>query len=113
LQLGTRITAGSSSASEPVNRLTPLFHSQDHNFPCCWFSPPIDSADTSGNPAFWMLKKTANDTWYLCLRRVSHEVASYHLKTRNSHKFPIKLKRGRVSKDFKNWPLTITIKSVE
>jgi hypothetical protein len=56
----------------------------------------------------WMLQKTARDTWLLCLRRVTGEVAAYHLKT-SKDEFPITLKRGRVSREFTNWPSTVTV----
>jgi hypothetical protein len=42
------------------------------------------------------------------LQRVSGEVAAYHLKT-TKHAFPITLKKGRVSKEFTNWPRSITV----
>jgi hypothetical protein len=105
LQLDTPVE-GTGSAQ--LNKPTLLIHAQDANFRCCWFSRAIDFGEESGNLAFWMLRKTAMDTWFLCLRRVSDEVAAYHLKTKNQS-FPIKLKRGRVNKEFKKWPRTITI----
>jgi hypothetical protein len=107
LQLHPHLKGGPSTARERLNRPALLIHAQDPNFACCWFSRAIDFGDESGNPAYWMLKKTAMDTWFLCLQRVSGEVAAYHLKTKNKD-FPIKLKKGRVSKEFK-WPPTITI----
>jgi hypothetical protein len=113
LQLDTRLQDGSSNVTDAMTRPVPLLHSQHRSYPCCWFSPPLDAADAGGNPAYWMLQKTANDTWSLILRRVSHELAKYHLKSKDSHRFPIKLKRVSVSKDFKNWPATITIRAAK
>ncbi|HVA46293.1 MAG TPA: hypothetical protein VNH11_07960 [Pirellulales bacterium] len=84
-----------------------LIYAQDPAFACCWFSRAIDLGDESGNPAFWMLQKTAKDKWSLCLRRVSGQLAAYEVKAK-SNGFPIKLKKGKTTKDFK-WPATITI----
>jgi hypothetical protein len=93
-----------------LNQPTLLIHARG-TFVCCWFSRAIDFGDESGNPAFWMLQKTATDRWFLCLRRLTGDVAAYHLKTKNQG-FPVKLKRGRVSKEFK-WPPTITVQEAE
>ena len=108
LRLDAPVTGG-TSACDQVTRPALLIHGQDASFACCWFSRAIDFGDESGNPAFWMLQKTATDTWFLCLRRVSGEVAAYHLKSKKKDSFPIKLKRGRVNREFKKWPPTITI----
>ena len=108
LRLDTPVEGGSVSGREQLNRDTLLIRSQDPNFECCWFSRPLDFSADSGNPAFWMLQKTARDTWLLSLRRVSGEVASYHLNTKNKG-FPIKLQKGRTTRDFQ-WPRTITIR---
>jgi hypothetical protein len=108
LQLDTPVDGGTAAGREQLNRDTLLIRSQDPNFACCWFSRPIDLGVASGNPALWMLEKTARDTWLLCLRRITGEVAAYHLKT-GKHGLPITLKRGRVSKEFTNWPRTITV----
>jgi hypothetical protein len=62
----------------------------------------------AGNPAFWMLQKTGHDAWLLSLRRITGDVAVYSLRSR-THAFPITLKRGRVSKEFTNWPRTVTV----
>jgi hypothetical protein len=42
------------------------------------------------------------------LQRVNGEVAAYHLKT-TKDAFPITLKKGRASKEFTNWPRSITV----
>jgi hypothetical protein len=108
LQLEAPVVGSTSASCNQVNRPTLLIHAQDPNFCCSWFSRAIDFGEESGNLAFWMLQKTAVDKWFLCLRRVSGEVATYHLKTKH-HSFPLKLKRGRVNKEFKKWPRTITV----
>jgi hypothetical protein len=108
LHLDTPVQSGTAAGREQLNRDTLLIRSQDPNFACCWFSYPLDFGVASGNPAFWMLQKTARDTWLLCLRRITGEVAAYNLKT-GKHGFPITLKKGRVSKEFTNWPRTITV----
>jgi hypothetical protein len=107
LQVDAPLQGGSEPAREQLNRPTLLIHAQDAAFVCCWFSRAIDLGDDSGNPAFWMLQKTAADTWFLCLRRVTGQMAAYHLKSKIKD-FPIKLKKGQVGKEFK-WPATITI----
>jgi hypothetical protein len=109
LRLDTPITGGPTAGRDRLNHPTLLIHAQDKHFACCWFSRAIDLGDESGNPAFWMLEMTARHTWFLCLRRVSGEVAAYHFKSKNKHAFPIKLKKGRTNKEFKNWPRTITV----
>jgi hypothetical protein len=106
--LETPLEGGTVSGREQLNRDFLLIRAQDPNFACCWFSHPLDIGVASGNPAFWMLQKTARDTWLLCLRRITGDVACYHLKT-STHGFPITLKKGRVSKEFTNWPRTITV----
>jgi hypothetical protein len=108
LRLDTPVEGGTAAAREQLNGDTLLIRAQDPNFACCWFSRPLDFGVASGNPAFWMLQKTARDTWLLCLRRITGEVAAYQLKT-GKHGFPITLKRGRVSKEFTNWPPTVTV----
>jgi hypothetical protein len=107
LRLSPPVQDGIVAAHYQVNQPTLLIHAQDPNFSCCWFSRAIDLEETD-NPAFWMLQKTASDTWFLCLRRASGELAAYNLKTKK-HSFPITLKKGRVGKEFKKWPLTVTI----
>jgi hypothetical protein len=107
LQLDAPLEGGKASARQQLNRPVLLIYAQDPAFACCWFSRPIDLGDDGGNPAFWMLQKTASDTWFLCLRRVSGELAAYNLKAKNKP-FPIQLKKGKTGKDFK-WPATITI----
>ena len=107
LQLDAPAKGGTAAGREQLNRPVLLIHAQDPAFACCWFSRAIDLGDESGNPAFWMLQKTAKDIWALYLRRVSGEIAAYHLKTKTKH-FPIKMKKGRVTKEFQ-WPKTITI----
>jgi hypothetical protein len=109
LQLDSPVEAGTSSACERLNRPALLVHSRDPQFVCCWFGQAIDLGDDSCDPAYWMLQKTALDTWFLCLRRVGHELAAYHLTAIKKHRFPVKLKRGRVGKEFTQWPRTITI----
>jgi hypothetical protein len=108
LRLDTPVRGGTAAGREQLNRATLLVAAQDPNFACCWFSRPLDLGVASENPAFWMLEKTSRDTWLLCLRRISGEVAAYHLTT-SKEEFPIKLKKGRVSKEFNNWPRTITV----
>jgi hypothetical protein len=90
-----------------------LVHSRDPRFVCCWFGQAIDLGDASCDPAYWMLQKTALDAWFLCLRRVGHELAAYHLTDIKNHRFPVRLKRGRAGKEFKKWPRTITISPAE
>jgi hypothetical protein len=107
-QLATPVDGGTAVGRELLNRDTVLIRAQDPNYACCWFSPPLDLSVAGGNPAIWMLQKTARDTWLLCLRRITGEVAAYNLTT-SKHGFPITLKRGRVSKEFTNWPKTITV----
>jgi hypothetical protein len=107
LHLDGPVEGGFESGRQQLHRPTVLIHAQDPAFACCWFSRAIDLGDEAGNPAFWMLQKTAMDTWLLCLRRVSGELAAYNLKTKGKG-FPITLKKGRTTKDF-NWPATITI----
>jgi hypothetical protein len=107
LHLDAPVEGGNESGRHQLNRPALLIHAQDPAFACCWFSRAVDLGDESGNPAFWMLQKTALDTWFLCLRRVSGQMAAYHLKSKIKD-FPIKLKRGQSTKDFK-WPPTITI----
>ena len=107
LHLDFPIECDNQSTCRQLNRPTPLIHAQDPAFACSWFSRAIDLADDGGNPAFWMLQKTALDTWTLYLRRVSGQLAVYQLKSKIKH-FPIQLKKGRATKEF-NWPSTITI----
>jgi hypothetical protein len=108
LHLDAPVAGGTVAGREQLNRDILLIRAQDPNYACCWFSRPLDFGPASDNPAVWMLQKTARDTWLLCLRRITGEVAAYHLKTRK-HGFPITLKKGRVSKEFTNWPRTITV----
>jgi hypothetical protein len=108
LHFDTPIHGGTAAACEQLNQDTLLIRTQDPNFDCCWFSLPLDFGAAGDNPAYWMLQKTARDTWLLSLRRSSSDMAAYHLKT-NKHAFPIALKKGRVSEEFKNWPRTITV----
>jgi hypothetical protein len=107
LQLDASLQGGSELGRQQLNRPALLIHAQDPSFACCWFSRAIDLGDESGNPAYWMLQKTAIDTWSLCLRRVSGEMAVYHSNSKNG-RFPIKFKKGRTTRDFK-WPAHITI----
>ena len=113
LELDSPVEAGTSSACDRLNRPAMLVHSRDPSFVCCWFGQAIDLGDDSCDPAYWMLQKTAVDTWFLCLRRVGHELAAYHLTAIKNHRFPVKLKRGRVGKEFTKWPRTITIRPAE
>jgi hypothetical protein len=108
LRLDTPVKGGTAAGREQLNRDTLLIRAQDPNFTCCWFSRPLDFGVDSGNPAIWMLQKSTRDTWLLCLRRITGEVAAYHLKTGKAG-FPITLKKGRVSKEFTNWPRSITV----
>jgi hypothetical protein len=107
LQLDAPLEGGKDFARQQLNRPVLLIYAQDPAFACCWFSRPIDLGDESGNPAFWMLQKTARDSWFLCLRRVSGQLAAYNLKSKSAP-FPIKLKKGQTTKVLK-WPRTITI----
>lgn len=107
LELEAPVSGVNEFGCEQLSRPTLLIHAQDSAFACCWFSRAIDLGDESGNPAYWMLEKTAKDKWSLCLRRVSGQLAAYELKSKSSG-FPIKLKKGKTTKDFK-WPATITI----
>jgi hypothetical protein len=100
---------GNAMACDQVNRPTLLIRAQVADFANCWFSQAIEFADDSGNPAFWMLQKTAMDTWRLCLRRVSGELATYHFKAKKNDSFPIKLKKLSANSEFAQWPRTITI----
>jgi hypothetical protein len=109
MQLEAPLEGGASTPHAAVNQPVSLIHSQDPGYARCWFSPPIGAAGPGANPAYWMLKKTGDDSWTLCLRRVSHELARYHLKAKDSNRLPITLKKGEVSEDYKNWPETITI----
>ncbi len=113
LQLGHCVEAGTCPACDRLNRPALLVHSRDPQFVCCWFGQAIDVGDDSCDPAYWMLQKTALDTWFLCLRRVGQELAVYHLRAIKKHRFPIELKRGRVGKEFTKWPQTITIRPAE
>jgi hypothetical protein len=93
-------------------RLNPdilLIRADDPNFACCWLSRPFDSGADRDNPGFWMLQKTARDTWQLRLRRFSGDEAVYHAKTRK-HGFPITLKGRRVAKRLAKWPGTVTVR---
>jgi hypothetical protein len=101
------LTDGKGAGSAQLNQPTTLVHSNDFSYRCCWFSSAIDFGDNSGNPAYWMLQKTAVGAWSLYLRRVSNQVAHYSASRKND--FPMKLNRKTVDKEFKNWPLTIKI----
>jgi hypothetical protein len=116
LQVDTIFEGGTTVARDQLNGPTQLIHAQDAKFANCWFSQAIDFGDKSGNPAFWILEKTAIDTWLLCLRRVSGEVARYRLEINISKRhlipikrFPLTLRRVSVNREFKKWPRTITI----
>jgi hypothetical protein len=109
VHLDAPVTGGTAAGCEQLNRGALLIRAQDPNFACCWFSRPLDFGAARGEPAFWVLQKTARDRWLLCLRRGSGDVAEYHLKTRK-HAFPIALKRGRVSREFADWPGTVTVR---
>lgn len=107
LHFDVPLEGGREFARQQLNRPTILIHAQDAAFACSWFSRAIDLGDESGNPAFWMLQKIALNEWFLSLRRVSGEMATYHLESKSKH-LPVKLKRGRTTKEF-HWPSTITI----
>ena len=107
LRFDAPLEGGNETGRHQLNRPTLLIHAQDPAFACCWFSRAIDLGDECGNPAFWMLQKTANDEWLLCLRRVSGQLVAYHLKSKSSS-FSLTLKKGEATKDFK-WPRSITI----
>jgi hypothetical protein len=107
LQVNVPLEGGHEFGRQQLNRPALLIHAQDATFACSWFSRAIDLGDESGNPAFWMLQKIARDEWLLSLRRVSGEMANYHLESKSQH-FPIKLKRGRTTREYV-WPPTITI----
>jgi hypothetical protein len=107
LRLGAAIKGGASAAGEPLCRATQLLHAEDADFAGCWFSPAFDLGND--NPAFWMLRKTATDTWQLNLRRGKAVVASYRAKIKGKHAAPINLKLVRTNNKFKQWPATVTI----
>jgi len=114
LRFDTAAQADSPTAGEQLNRPVLLIHSQDHNFPWCWFSRPIDLSPGSGNPAFWMLKWSSPDTWTLYLRRFSGDLATYRVRTRQRGRFPLRL--GLTSRDsghLEKWPRTVTIRPAE
>ncbi|HZV08073.1 MAG TPA: hypothetical protein VE999_23525 [Gemmataceae bacterium] len=106
--LSLRLDTPVEGVSEQLNQDTLLIRSPDPNFGYCWFSRPFDFGADRDNPAFWMLQKTARDKWVLCLRGSGGDMAAYHLKT-TKHAFPITLKKDRASKEFANWPRSITV----
>jgi hypothetical protein len=108
LHLDAPVAGGTGGGREEMKGEILLIRGQDPNYACCWFSRPIDFGLANDDPALWMLQKTAPDTWRLCLRRKTGDVAAYHLKTRK-HEFPITLKRVRVAKEFTHWPRTVTV----
>jgi hypothetical protein len=108
LRLDAAVKGGTAAGRDQLGREILLIRAEDPNFACCWFSHPLDLGVAGGNPAFWMLQKTARDTWLLCLRRITGELAAYRLKS-SKHGFPITLKKGRVSKEFTHWPPTVTV----
>jgi hypothetical protein len=107
LQLDAPLEGGKEVARQQLNKQVLLIAAQHPSFACSWFSRAIDLGDERGNPAFWMLQRIARDAWLLCFRRVSGDLAVYNLKSK-SNRFPLKLKKGKTSRDFK-WPATITI----
>jgi hypothetical protein len=111
-QLDAPITSGPRALRDQVNRPTLLIYSPDPNYAGCWFSRPIDLDGGSGRQAYWMLQKTAGDRWLLCLRGANGDVATYQQK-KNRHSFPISLIKGRVSKEFTNWPRHIIVSPAE
>jgi hypothetical protein len=108
LRLGAS-RSGGNAARAGLNRPTLLLHAQDADFAGSWFSSAVDLGDDSRYPAFWVLRKTARDTWLLSLRGGKGDVAAYRAKTKIRQAFPIKLKRIRSNARFKEWPSTITI----
>jgi hypothetical protein len=108
LRLGAS-TRGGNAARAGLNPPTPLLHAQDADFTGWWFSCAMDLGDDSRNPAFWMLRKTAMDTWRLSLCRGKGELAAYRAKTSIRKAFPIKLRRIRAIGKLKDWPSTITV----
>src|SRR5262245_18823915 len=108
LRLGAAINGG-SAAGESLHQPTQLLHAQEVDFAGCWFSPAIHLGDKNGNPAFWMLRKTATDTWQLSLRLGSAVVAAYRAKTKSKRTSSITLKMVRANNKFKQWPATVTI----
>jgi hypothetical protein len=109
LRLGAAIKGRNSAAGESLHRPTQLLHAQEADFAGCWFSPAINVGDENGNPAFWMLRKTATDTWQLSLRRGGAVVAAYRAKTKSHRASSIKLKMVRANNKFTQWPATVTI----
>jgi hypothetical protein len=107
LHLDAPVEGGDEFGRRQLNQPVLLINAQDRAFECCWFSQAIDLGDESGIPGYWMLQKTAKDTWSLCLRRASDKTAIYNLKSRAKY-FPIKLRRGKTTKEFK-WPTTMTV----
>jgi hypothetical protein len=109
LRFGVSVNGG-SGASAALNQPTQLLHAQDAEFAGCWFSNAIDLGDDSRTPPFWLLRKTAKDTWLLRLCRGKGELAAYRAKTRIRQRFPLKLKKIRSNRAFNDWPSTITIR---
>lgn len=102
------LKGGTESARLKLNQPAKLTHAHDPSFACCWFSRIIDLGEDGENPACWMLQKKDKETWTLCLRRVSGELAEYRIKSK-AREFPVKLKKqGRSSREFK-WPASVTI----
>ncbi len=85
-----------------------LVRPEDPNFACCWLSRLLDLGASCDGQGFWMLQKTARDTWLLCFRRENGAMVVYHLKTRK-HGFPITLKAGQVAEGLVHWPRSITV----
>jgi hypothetical protein len=108
LRLGPDVRGGSRRAGS-LRRLTPLLHAQEDEFAGCWFSSAVRLGDQNGSPAFWMLRKTATDTWQLSLRRGNAVVAAYRAKTKSTNISSIRLKMVRAKNRFKQWPATVTI----
>jgi hypothetical protein len=107
LRFDAPFVCGDDFIRHQMNRPALLIHAQDPSFGTCWFSRAIDFGDESANPGYWMLQKTDLETWVLSLRRVSGEMATYHVKSK-AKLFPITLKQSKANNEFK-WPSTITI----
>jgi hypothetical protein len=108
LSLDTPMSGKKSAAGDAAQESTLLIHALDPNFAGCWFSRAIHLSAKRGNPAYWILKKTARDRWHLCLRRARGELVAYELKTRK-HSFPLRLEKARTRNTSRQWPATVTI----
>jgi hypothetical protein len=108
LHLDTPIEGKNADGLQELIRDILLVRPEDPNFACCWLSRLLDLGAACDGLGFWILQKTARDTWLLCFRRENGAVIVYHLKTRK-HGFPITLKARQVAKGLVHWPRSITV----